>query len=90
VEKSDTVIKLSIEQLNDKLITGKIRLFSSQGYLYLKSITSAAQDIIDIQLDKKLIVEAKTKIRLEFEQIAPFSVYFVEDGKDWLIYQYES
>ncbi|MEA5604655.1 DarT ssDNA thymidine ADP-ribosyltransferase family protein [Nostoc sp. UHCC 0252] len=89
VKKSDAVINLSIRQLNDKLITGKIRLFSSHGYIHLKSISSNAQDIIDIQLDKKLIVEAKTNIRLEFEQIPPFSVYFVEDRKNWLIYQYE-
>jgi hypothetical protein len=90
VEKTDTVINLSIKQLEDKVITGKIRLFSSQGYLYLKSISSTTQDFIDINLDKKLIVEVKTNIRLEFDQIEPFYVYFVEDGKDWLIYQYGS
>ena len=92
VKKSDTIINLSIRQLNNKLITGKIRLFSSQGYIDLKSISSSAQDIIDIQLnriDTKLIAEAKTNIRLEFEQIPSFSVYFVQDGKDWLIYQYK-
>jgi hypothetical protein len=89
VKQSDTVINLSIRQLNDKLITGKICLFSSQGYIHLKSISSTAQDIIDIQLDKKLIAEAKTSIRLEFEQISSFSVYFIEDRKNWLIYQYE-
>ena len=90
VEKTDTVINLSIKQLKNKVITGKIRLFSSQGYLYLKSISSTTQDFIDINLDKKLIVEVKTNIRLEFDQIEPFYVYFVEDGKDWLIYQYGS
>ncbi|MTJ31014.1 hypothetical protein FJR37_15385 [Aphanizomenon sp. UHCC 0183] len=90
VEKTDTVINLSIKQLENKVITGKIRLFSSQGYLYLKSISSTTQDFIDINLDKKLIVEVKTNIRLEFDQIEPFYVYFVEDGKDWLIYQYGS
>ena len=36
------------------MITGKIRLFSSQGYLYLKSISSTTQDFIDRRATTKV------------------------------------
>lgn len=89
VEKTNTSINISIERYHNSL-TGIIRLFSREGYLYLKSISSANEDIIKIQVNEQLMVEAKTNIWLDVERLTPFYVYFVDNGKDWLIYQYDS
>ncbi|MEB3218056.1 MAG: DarT ssDNA thymidine ADP-ribosyltransferase family protein [Nostocales cyanobacterium 94392] len=89
VDKTETSINVSL-QLNHNLLREKISLVLRKENFNLKSISSETEDIINIQVDKQIVVEAKTHMKLDFDRIAPFYIYFIEDGKKWLIYQYEN
>lgn len=88
VEVTETSIDASLmEQNYDKKIPGAI-LFSSQGEIDLKSISSNAGNIINVQVEPKL-VEAKTHFSIECDRPTSFKVFYREDQQDWLIYQHE-
>ena len=88
VDSKKNSVRIGISKYSDS-ITGILRLVSQPGHNSVKQITSATGNLIQVCIGDELRVEGKTDMQIDFSNATDITVYFVENGKDWLVYKNE-
>lgn len=88
VDSKKNSVRIGISNYSDS-ITGILRLVSQPGHNSVRQITSATGNLIQVCIGDELRVEGKTDMQIDFSNAIDITVYFVESGKDWLVYKNE-